>query len=80
MILAWLVAEDDGAKKRIQKVLADRDETLGDIKTILQGQCDPLVCSGYTNRPTEQLEGMDANADGVDTTLKDMLGTLIGFL
>jgi beta-catenin-like protein 1 len=37
IILAWLVAEDDGAFKRIQTLLADRDESLSVIKATIQG-------------------------------------------
>ncbi len=37
VILAWLVAEDDGARKKIRSLLADRDETLNDVKATLQG-------------------------------------------
>ena len=37
VILAWLVAEDEGAKKRIQSLLAERDESLGVVKATLQG-------------------------------------------
>ncbi|OJJ48119.1 hypothetical protein ASPZODRAFT_130048 [Penicilliopsis zonata CBS 506.65] len=42
VILAWLVAEDDGAKKKIQSVLADRDETLSLIRATLQEQMEGL--------------------------------------
>jgi beta-catenin-like protein 1 len=35
-ILAWLVAEDDGAKKAIVKALAERDESLADVRKTLQ--------------------------------------------
>ena len=38
VILAWLVAEDDGAKTKIQKLLADREESLSDVKATIQGQ------------------------------------------
>lgn len=37
VILAWLVAEDDGAKAKIQQLLADRDESLSEIKATIQG-------------------------------------------
>lgn len=37
VILAWLVAEDDGARKNVQGLLADRDESLRDVKGTLQG-------------------------------------------
>jgi beta-catenin-like protein 1 len=38
VILAWIVAEDDGASKRIKGLLADRDETLAVIKSTIQGR------------------------------------------
>ena len=37
VILAWLVAEDDGARKKIVELLGDRDEGLEDVKATLQG-------------------------------------------
>jgi beta-catenin-like protein 1 len=43
IILAWLVAEDDGASKKIQSLLADRDETLAALKTTIQEQLDDLA-------------------------------------
>ncbi|KAH7080139.1 Catenin-beta-like protein [Paraphoma chrysanthemicola] len=39
-ILAWLVAEDDGAKDAIVKALAERDEGLADVKKTLKAQLD----------------------------------------
>ena len=38
VILAWLIAEDDGARRKIQ-ALADRDDILKDIRATLQGRC-----------------------------------------
>jgi beta-catenin-like protein 1 len=37
VILAWLVAEDEGASRKIQNLLADRDESLAVIKATIQG-------------------------------------------
>ena len=37
VILAWLVAEDEGASKTIQILLADRDESLAEVKATIQG-------------------------------------------
>ena len=37
VVLAWLVAEDAGAKKRVQGLLAERDESLEVVKATLQG-------------------------------------------
>lgn len=65
VILSWLVAEDGGAKKRIVELLADRDETLADVRATVK----------------EQFEGItgDELSEG-ELMFKDMLGTLIGFL
>ncbi|KAE9375531.1 beta-catenin-like protein-like protein 1 [Stipitochalara longipes BDJ] len=43
VILAWLIAEDDGASKRIQSLLAERDESLAVIKATIQEQLDTIV-------------------------------------
>lgn len=40
VILAWLVAEDDGARKKIQTLLADHDETFRDLKVQIGEQLD----------------------------------------
>ncbi|KAK7186206.1 hypothetical protein DPSP01_005036 [Paraphaeosphaeria sporulosa] len=42
-ILAWLVAEDDGAKKAIVKALGVRDESLKDVKKTLQAQLNGVL-------------------------------------
>ncbi|THC98744.1 hypothetical protein EYZ11_001807 [Aspergillus tanneri] len=42
VILAWLVAEDDGAKQKIVSLLADRDESLSLICNTLQEQVEGL--------------------------------------
>ncbi|KAL2010933.1 hypothetical protein VTN00DRAFT_3651 [Thermoascus crustaceus] len=42
VILAWLVAEDDGARKKIESLLADRDEDLSLVKGTLQEQMEGL--------------------------------------
>ena len=38
VILAWLIAEDDGARRRIQELLGDYDESLSVVKATLQGE------------------------------------------
>ncbi|KUJ18071.1 beta-catenin-like protein-like protein 1 [Mollisia scopiformis] len=43
VILAWLVAEDAGAEKRIRTLFADRDETLAVVKATIQEQLDTIV-------------------------------------
>ncbi|KAL8859114.1 MAG: hypothetical protein Q9178_004377 [Gyalolechia marmorata] len=64
VVLAWLVAEDAGAKKRIQGLLAERDESLEVVKATLQ----------------EQLKSMDVTAEDNDAMFQDMLATLIEHL
>ncbi|KAJ5580205.1 uncharacterized protein N7459_006190 [Penicillium hispanicum] len=42
VILAWLVAEDDGAQKKVVSLLADRDEDLTLVRGTLQEQLEEL--------------------------------------
>ena len=70
VILAWLVAEDSGARAKIKSLLAERDEGFADLQRTLR----------------EQMEGMEARVweDGEeeekDGVVKEMLGTLVGCL
>lgn len=64
MNLAWLIAEDDGAGKKIKALLADRDETFDVIKTSLQERLDAID-------DRESQEGKDST---------EMLTTLMEFL
>jgi beta-catenin-like protein 1 len=41
-IVAWLVAEDGGARRKIKQLLAEQDEDLGTIKPILVEQLEAL--------------------------------------
>lgn len=77
VILAWLVAEDDGAKKKIVGLLADRDEDLSLVKKTLQGRMS--FSSAYQANPLEQIEGLVDDEPG-QKDLKDILGTLLQFL
>ena len=79
VILAWLVAEDDGARRKIDEALADRDETLTEIRATLQGM-SVLHVIGIERRLikfAEQVDTMDANPEDQDPMMKDMLNTLI---
>ncbi|KAI9852845.1 MAG: hypothetical protein M1824_001690 [Vezdaea acicularis] len=38
IILAWLIAEDDGAKKKIRLLLGDQDDSFKNIRSTLQGE------------------------------------------
>ncbi|KAJ5757159.1 uncharacterized protein N7511_007341 [Penicillium nucicola] len=42
VILAWLIAEDDGAKQKILALLAERDEDLSLVRSTLQEQLEGL--------------------------------------
>ncbi|KAL8713314.1 MAG: hypothetical protein Q9220_002513 [cf. Caloplaca sp. 1 TL-2023] len=64
VVLAWLVAEDAGAKRRIQGLLAERDESLKVVRATLQ----------------DQLDSVDASAEDRDDVFQDMLATLIEHL
>lgn len=41
--LAWLVAEDEGARKAVVRALGETDEGLGDVKRTLQAQLDGVL-------------------------------------
>ncbi len=43
VILAWLVAEDEGARAKIQSLLEDQNEGLRSVKTTLQGRCSDFA-------------------------------------
>jgi beta-catenin-like protein 1 len=43
VVLAWLVAEDGGARKKVIKLLGERDEDLADIKKTLQEQVEGIT-------------------------------------
>lgn len=79
--MAWLIAEDDGAKKKVVSLLADRDEDLSLIRTTLQGNwhnCLNLT-RPHANAHAEQLGGLsDEEPEQKDT--KDMLNTLLQFV
>ncbi|KAI4231187.1 MAG: hypothetical protein LQ349_005777 [Xanthoria aureola] len=64
VVLAWLVAEDAGAKNRIQGLLAERDESLEVVRATLQ----------------EQLREFDADAEDSDVMFQEMLMTLVEYL
>ncbi|KAG9242661.1 Catenin-beta-like protein [Calycina marina] len=43
IILAWLIAEDEGARKAIQSLLAEQDESFAVIKATIEEQLDAIV-------------------------------------
>ncbi|KAL2022236.1 hypothetical protein VTK56DRAFT_5846 [Thermocarpiscus australiensis] len=55
VILAWLVAEDDGAKKKIQSLLADRDETFAVIRASIQEQIDGIDAESEQGKETKEM-------------------------
>ncbi|KAK4443493.1 beta-catenin-like protein 1 [Podospora aff. communis PSN243] len=55
VILAWLVAEDGGAKKKIQELLADRDETFAVIKATIQEQIDGIETESEEGKDTREM-------------------------
>lgn len=50
LILSWLVAEDNGARQRIKKLLAEHDEHLGSLLTLVREQQDGLDTSEKDNK------------------------------
>ena len=55
VILAWLVAEDGGARKKIQTLLADRDETFEVIKATIQEQIDEIDVESEDGKDTREM-------------------------
>lgn len=55
VILAWLVAEDDGARKKIQTLLADRDETFDVIRVTIQEQIDGIDAESEQGKETREM-------------------------
>lgn len=64
LVLAWLAAEDDGARERVRALLADRDETFEVVKASLQERLEAI--------------GDKTSQSGKDTS--EMLTTLMEFL
>ncbi len=77
--MAWLIAEDDGAKKKVVTFLAERDEDLSLVRGTLQGWFDHLSKDSEMLTLQEQLDGIDEGEPG-QKDLKDMLSTLLQFL
>ena len=64
VILSWLIAEDDGARRRVKKLLEDEGENLENVKQSLK----------------EQLDGIDAEHSTEQADVKEMLGSLLACL
>ncbi|KAL8763917.1 MAG: hypothetical protein Q9184_000360 [Pyrenodesmia sp. 2 TL-2023] len=64
VILAWLVAEDEGAREKVRELLGERDEGLEVVRATLE----------------DQLKSMDTTAEGSDADFQDMLATLVEHL
>lgn len=65
MTLAWLVAEDDGARRKIETLLADQDVGLSAIRTTLE----------------EQLGDVDIADPSIEAqNMRDMLVTLLRYV
>jgi beta-catenin-like protein 1 len=54
-ILAWLVAEDSGARKKVTKLLAERDEGLADVRGTLQEQLRGVTDDGEEARGFKEM-------------------------
>ncbi len=57
VVLAWLVAEDTGAKQNIKKLLANRDEDLGTVRGLMQEQQEGLDISEEDNKDLSDMLG-----------------------
>lgn len=57
VVLAWLVAEDKGAKQRIKKLLADSDDGLDTLKKVIQEQQQGIDTSEEENKELAEMLG-----------------------
>jgi beta-catenin-like protein 1 len=57
VILAWLIAEDGGARRRIRQLFAERDETFAVIKATLSEQIEGLDTETEEGRDTKDILG-----------------------
>ncbi|KAM3537100.1 hypothetical protein ARSEF1564_009978 [Beauveria bassiana] len=57
LILSWLVAEDNGARQRIKKLLAEHDEHLSSLLTLVREQQDGLDTSEKDNKNLSAMLG-----------------------
>ena len=64
VVLAWLSAEDDGARRKIKSLLGERDESLATIRSTLQ----------------EQVNGLQDESNEEELSTKEMLQTIMSFL
>lgn len=64
VILAWLIAEDDGARSRVSVLMSQTGGSLADLKKSLQ----------------EQLEGMEADKSTTESGVKEVLQALVACL
>ncbi|KAI0407554.1 Catenin-beta-like protein [Xylaria palmicola] len=55
VVLAWLVAEDGGAKRTVQKLLADRDESLNMVKETIQEQIEGIDTEDVGGKDTREM-------------------------
>ena len=55
VILAWLIAEDGGAGKKIVSLLADRDETVEVIRSTIQEQIDGIDAGSEEGKDTREM-------------------------
>ena len=55
VILAWLVAEDDGARKKIQGLLGEKGETLAVVRETIQEQIDGIDVESEESKETREM-------------------------
>ncbi|KAK4172294.1 Catenin-beta-like protein [Triangularia setosa] len=55
VVLAWLIAEDDGARDKIRELLADRDEDFGVLRKTIQEQIEGIDEGSEEGRETKEM-------------------------
>lgn len=80
VVLAWLVAEDEGAREQVKSLLGERKEGLEVVRATLKGRISVPRVVGFANRVPDQLESIDTTAEDRDVVFQDMLATLADHL
>ncbi|PQE11035.1 hypothetical protein CJF31_00000796 [Rutstroemia sp. NJR-2017a BVV2] len=76
VVLAWLVAEDQGAEGRVRALLGERDEGLEVLRETIKEQLDTM--GGGDGDGDAEAQGEEEESE--EKMVRDMLGTLIQFL
>ena len=57
VVLAWMVAEDEGARRKIEALLREHSKSLDDLKAVLEEQVKSAASEGGDGGEDEDQEG-----------------------